>query len=262
MQLLVELMQLRIESLSFSLKDKVESKIKAPVSKILRISALSCYLTRGFFMTDMNISAGEIRFAEMLTTKFCHDIAGPVGAVNNGVEFLADNDPEMQNQAVKLIANSSSEAMVRMQFFRQAYGVNTSDSSVSINETRKIAVDYFEQAKPTLHWSESYAEIPDLNMTSLQRKIVLNLLLVSIAALPRGGDIELIINDVAMEVVAKGASTKFTDVEVDFLQGAKTIHDIDPRTVQIYYTYALIKAYGKDFALTSSDTEVRFRLAI
>lgn len=208
------------------------------------------------------IDSADIRFAEMLTTKFCHDIAGPVGAVNNGVEFLADSDPEMQTQAMKLIANSSSEAMVRLQFYRQAYGVNTSDSSVSIADTRKIAVDYFAQAKPNLMWPQEYSEVSGLDLTSLQRKIILNLLIVAIAALPRGGDVEFAIGETEIQVLAKGASTKFGEVEMDFLQGRKTAEDIDSRTVQVYYTYCLIKASGKAFDVSANETEVRFKLPI
>lgn len=204
----------------------------------------------------------DIRFAEMLTTKFCHDIAGPVGAVNNGVEFLADDDPEMQAQAIKLIANSSSEAMVRLQFYRQAYGVNTSDSSVNIGDARKIAVDYFGQAKANLHWPEEYSEVSGLALTSMQRKIILNLFIVAIAVLPRGGDVEFSIGESDIQVAAKGPAIKFSEIEADFLNGKKTVEDIDSRTVQLYYTYCMIESLGKKFDIRANDKEVRFKLAI
>jgi histidine phosphotransferase ChpT len=208
----------------------------------------------------MNIA--DIRFAEMLTTKFCHDIAGPVGAVNNGVEFLADSDPEMQAQAVKLIANSSSEAMVRLQFYRQAYGVNTSDSSVNIADTRKIAEDFFGQAKPNLRWPEKYSDVSGLSLTSMQRKIILNLLIVAIAILPRGGDIEFAISEVDIQIAAKGEAIKFSEVEADFLNGKKTVEDVDSRTVQLYYAFCLIESLGKKFDIHANDKEVRFKFAL
>jgi histidine phosphotransferase ChpT len=204
----------------------------------------------------------DIRFAEMLTTKFCHDIAGPVGAVNNGVEFLADPDPEMQSQAIKLIANSSAEAMVRLQFYRMAYGVNTSDSSVSLNETRKTVVDFFNQAKPQLVWPQEYSEVSGLDLTSLQRKIIMNLMLISIAALPRGGKVEFSIGENDISVTASGEAIKFSDVEKDFLTGKKTVEDIDSRTVQTYYTYCMIESSGKNFEVDSSATKVIFKFSI
>ena len=212
-------------------------------------------------MVDMkNIS--DIRFAEMLTTKFCHDITGPVGAVSNGVEFLADPDPEMQMQAIKLIANSAAESMVRLQFYRLAYGVNTSDSSVSLNETRKIAVDFFNQTKAKLVWAQEYSEVSGLDLTSLQRKIIMNLLLVGIAALPRGGEVAFTIGENDVQIKATGESIKFSDVERDFLGGKKTVEDIDSRSVQLYYTYAMIESSSKKFEFEVSATTVKFKLEI
>lgn len=32
----------------------------------------------------------QLRLAELLTTRLCHDLSGPIGAVNNGAEFLGE----------------------------------------------------------------------------------------------------------------------------------------------------------------------------
>ena len=29
----------------------------------------------------------DVRLAEMIATRLCHDLTGPIGAVNNGAEF-------------------------------------------------------------------------------------------------------------------------------------------------------------------------------
>jgi histidine phosphotransferase ChpT len=42
----------------------------------------------------------ELRMAEMLCTRLCHDLTGPIGAVNNGAEFLSEEGFNLQNQAV------------------------------------------------------------------------------------------------------------------------------------------------------------------
>ena len=41
----------------------------------------------------------ETKLAEMIATRLCHDLTGPIGAVNNGAEFLDDEGFDMQNEA-------------------------------------------------------------------------------------------------------------------------------------------------------------------
>ena len=62
------------------------------------------------FMVD------ETRLAEMLCTRLCHDLTGPIGAVNNGAEFLSEEGFDMQNEAMQLILTSAHEAVNRLQF--------------------------------------------------------------------------------------------------------------------------------------------------
>ena len=45
----------------------------------------------------------QLRMAELLCTRLCHDLTGPIGAVNNGAEFLSEEGFNLQNQAVELI---------------------------------------------------------------------------------------------------------------------------------------------------------------
>jgi len=50
----------------------------------------------------------ETRLAEMLCTRLCHDLTGPIGAVNNGAEFLSEDGFDMQHEAMQLIFTSAS----------------------------------------------------------------------------------------------------------------------------------------------------------
>jgi histidine phosphotransferase ChpT len=75
----------------------------------------------------------DTKLAEMIATRLCHDLTGPIGAVNNGAEFLDEEGFDMQNQAVQLILSSAHEAVNRLQFYRQAYGRvgDTGEASLS-----------------------------------------------------------------------------------------------------------------------------------
>ena len=62
-------------------------------------------------------------FASLLCSRLCHDLLSPVGALNNGIELLADEtDPEMRASCMELLANSATAAANKLKFFRLAFG--------------------------------------------------------------------------------------------------------------------------------------------
>ena len=69
------------------------------------------------------MSDTEIDFASLLCSRLCHDLLSPVGAMNNGLELLADeHDPEMRQRCMDLLAESAKAAADKLKFFRLAFG--------------------------------------------------------------------------------------------------------------------------------------------
>ena len=85
----------------------------------------------------MTQNTSPIRMSELLLTRFTHDIAGPVSAVSNGLDFLMQDsknadDPggiEIRNQAVDLVEESAKQSLARLQAYRMAYGVVYTDNA-------------------------------------------------------------------------------------------------------------------------------------
>jgi histidine phosphotransferase ChpT len=113
----------------------------------------------------------EMRILELLTTRLCHELAGPVAAINNGIELL-DEDLEagtppgsgFVRNAVALVSDSAHRARNRLQFYRFAYGFSRLGASIgpaphelagALFSARSIAFDYPESARtmPT-HWQK------------------------------------------------------------------------------------------------------------
>src|SRR6185312_8935931 len=62
-------------------------------------------------------------FASLLCSRLCHDLLSPVGALNNGIELLADeHDPEMRARCLELLAESARASANKLKFFRLAFG--------------------------------------------------------------------------------------------------------------------------------------------
>jgi histidine phosphotransferase ChpT len=46
--------------------------------------------------------------ASLLCSRLCHDLMSPVGALNNGLELMADEtDPDMREKCVELLGDSA-----------------------------------------------------------------------------------------------------------------------------------------------------------
>jgi len=86
----------------------------------------------------------DLVLLSLLCSKLCHDLVGPVSAVGNGVEILEDeDDPEMRQQAIGLLAHSAELAANRLKFMRLAFGAAGGEGvAISINEARQTAEDF------------------------------------------------------------------------------------------------------------------------
>ena len=126
----------------------------------------------------------DLRVVELLSSRLCHDLVGPVGAVNNGLELLEDGIDDMGPEAMKLAAESGARAARSLQYFRFAYGMAGSRVGGKLDELRDLAAGFFGNEKVKLSWpaQDVPAEVPeDLG------KLLLNMLLIGAEALPMGG---------------------------------------------------------------------------
>jgi len=76
---------------------------------------------------------------ELLASRICHDLVSPVGAINNGVEFMEEmgDDPEQRKEAINLISHSASAASAKLMAFRIAYGAGGRDPNVKPEDVQK-----------------------------------------------------------------------------------------------------------------------------
>jgi histidine phosphotransferase ChpT len=136
--------------------------------------------------------ANMMELSELLLTRFCHDMAGPISAVNNGLEFLGDEgDKAMREQALDLLQLSAKEAFVKLQMYRIAYGRASAASDTSTQETRDIAHTYFSQSKMTLDWPASGAQAFPERITSEDRQLLISALLNCSTLLIYGGTLRV-----------------------------------------------------------------------
>jgi len=187
----------------------------------------------------------ELQMAELLCTRLCHDLTGPIGAVHNGAEFLAEDGFNMQSQAMKLITSSAFSAVSRLQFYRMAYGIVRDSGEASLSDKQKLATDFFVDSKITLDWPDSHADASGVSVSIKMSRLIFNLIIVASGALIRGGKIMVrIAQDVEghkqLTVTAQGTGLKW-DTDIDKIFSDPAVPTLTPKNVQVYLTRRFVE---------------------
>jgi len=204
----------------------------------------------------------DVRVAELLASRLCHDLVGPVGAVNNGLELMADDQLGMADDALDLATKSAERASEILLFFRMAYGMSGSRQGDDAESLRAMAAGYLSYHKASLDWpnGEAAGTWPDG-----VGKLILNMVALAAEALPRGGTVEVAVLSVPagtqVEVRASGVGAGLRVEVGEGLEDDVPVEQLTPYNVHAYFTRIMANRLGGDL-LAEPDGEDRFRLAV
>lgn len=203
----------------------------------------------------------ETYLAEMIATRLCHDLTGPIGAVNNGAEFLDEEGFDMQNEAVQLIVTSAHEAVNRLQFYRQAYGRVGESGEACLGDKKKLAADFFSSTRIKLDWPDSHTDAAGIPLSQKMSRLLLNMLVIGAASLIKGGTLSVRLTksdagDKMISVTASGEVLKLDTDMVAILRGDDSV-GLSPKTVQPYLTMKLAEEVSAEVTLEHSDVEMK-----
>lgn len=128
-------------------------------------------------------------FASLLCSRLCHDLLSPVGALNNGIELIADEtDPDVREQCIGLLGDSARTTAGKLKFFRLAFGAAGGlGEAIPAHEIRGAVEGLFPPGgKLELQWMIAGDALP-----KPAAKLLLNLVMLAGEALPRGGTLAI-----------------------------------------------------------------------
>lgn len=207
-------------------------------------------------MTDFALDSLDL--AALLSSRICHDVISPVGAIVNGLEVLEDEkDAEMRGFALDLIKKSARTASARLQFCRLAFGAaGSAGASIDTGDAEQVARGLFADDKTRLEWA-----VPRVLMPKNKVKLVLNLCLIAAAAIPRGGLIKVALSDTdettRIIVEATGPNARIASHVPQLLAGNPEGNSVDAHGIQAYYTGLVAAAADLKLDLTASGDTVR-----
>jgi histidine phosphotransferase ChpT len=206
-------------------------------------------------MTD-RAELGALDLAALLCSRVCHDIISPVGAINNGLELLDEGGAD--EDAMNLIRTSARNASARLQFARIAFGAaGSAGMQIDTGDAEAVAIAYLKNEKPDLEWIGKRALLPKNKV-----KLILNMILVSIGAIPRGGKITVVLDNLDISPVftltAAGPMVRVPPKFLELHSGEKPSEPIDAHSVQPYYTLLLAREAGMEISIRASADDVVF----
>ncbi len=207
---------------------------------------------------NQRIQPTDLELAALISSKICHDVINPVGAINNGLEILdEDKNVDAQRYALEMIRNVTAQASARLQFARYAFGAaGSAGSMIDLGMAAQVSHGFVGQGKHKLVWPSAAGM-----MTKDRVKLVLNLIAIAMTALPRGGEITVVnsgtLDAPSFEVACRGTNARSPQYLAEFLGG--TPPPLDSLSIQAYYTARLASNVGMTITVDKDGADIILR---
>ena len=201
----------------------------------------------------MDIKLSDLDLAALLCSRVCHDIISPVGAIANGLELMDDPevDADMKATALDMVRSSAKTATAKLKFCRIAFCASGSaGAQIDMGEAGEIAKAFVGDEKTKLDW-----QAPRENRPKAEVKLVLNMLMLAMAGIPRGGLVTVAAEGRTFTVSAKGERAKVPQAMADVLTGSTPADLLDARMVQPYYARLLAQSAGLELAMAMGEED-------
>ena len=198
----------------------------------------------------------DLELAALISSKICHDVINPVGAIYNGLEILnEEEDANARTHALDVIRNVTLQASARLEFARFAFGASGSAGSmIDLPMAEKICRGFLGQGKHKLAWTGAPGYVP-----KDRAKLLLNLVAAAVSALPRGGDIIVAIagplERATFTVRCRGTGARPPLHLPEFLNGSPG-PELDSMSIQPYYTARLAESAQMRLEVIKDGTDI------
>lgn len=206
----------------------------------------------------IDVMLDDLDLTAFMSSKICHDLVGPVGAINNGLELLEEEtDDETREYAFQIIQNSAQIAWARLEFARLAYGASAGLGSViDLGHAERITRAFVEEGRHQLRWTSPQGGV-DKHLT----RLLLMLIAVSMHAVPAGGEIHVTVTGAltspTFQLLCRGRGARVPELTADIFAG-RSVEGLDPRVILPYYAWRLASRSEMAVTVTKKGADVVF----
>jgi histidine phosphotransferase ChpT len=200
------------------------------------------------------IALSALDLAALLCSRVCHDLISPVGAIVNGLEVLEeDKDEETRVFALDLIKKSAYQASAKLQFCRLAFGAaGSAGAQIDLGDAEKMARGLLADDKTTIVWN-----LPRELLPKNRVKLLLNMLLIAVGCIPRGGTLRVDAGDggKGFRITASGLNARLAEATPELMAGSPS-RAVDAHAIQPVYAGILARDCGLTLAAAAEPEGV------
>lgn len=205
-----------------------------------------------------------LRVTQLTCSRLCHDLVGVAGAVNAGLEILAEMGG-LDDNAMDLATKSGIEMTRRLAFYRVAFGAGgTSGNGGDMAALRKLADEFLAGGNVTLDWADG--DTAPVEIPPVMAKLLLNLVLIASECLPRGGRIGVNAAEfeggMGIAVEATGATAGLREDLAAAMTPGQEVESLDSRSIHGLITQLLVLEAGCELEVAADDGVVRFAAVV
>lgn len=199
------------------------------------------------------------KLAAFIASRICHDLISPVASVNSALELLEEpGDADMKAQAEQLLHNGAEAAGARIQLLRYAFGsAGLSNTAADRHDVRQIVEGFMKSHKPSVEW-----EIDTDHFSCGHARVLMNLVIMATAAIPRGGVVHLKVMNEATGLTiiaqAKGPKARLSEFTEAALAGNTPEEGWSARTIQPLFAKMVSDDLDGTLTATAAEEEITF----
>lgn len=199
---------------------------------------------------------GDLELAALISSRICHDVISPVGAISNGLEVLdEEKDEQVREYALDLIRRSAEQASAKLQFARLAFGAaGSSGAEIGVPMMQEVSQGILDPEKHKLEFAAAQASIAKDKV-----KLILNLFAIAITTLPRGGTIKINISgdtqSPSAQIRCAGEGARLPERLMEILGGTGS-PELDSMSIQPYYAVRIAADAGMTVSAAQEGAEI------
>ena len=174
----------------------------------------------------------------LVSSRICHDLVSPLGAIGNGAELLQMSGGR-GGAEIALIAESVAHANARLRFFRIAFGAAPPGAVVALGEVRDILATMAAGGRVSVAWDARG------DPERVEAKLVFLILQCLETAMPRGGGIAVDRDGARWRLTARGRGMTPGPALAPLLAADGDPADPTPATVQFALARDLLARTGR-----------------
>ncbi len=204
----------------------------------------------------------QLHLAELMGSKICHDLVNSVGSLSNGIELLSEMKGAVDKESLDLIARSANLTLVRLKFFRLAFGLNTNKTTTNWDQFYNTIESYGLEYGTNISWQSNKSTG---NLSDGEAKLLLNLFHIAITCLNGGGEMSIEISpDGLAERLKIIVGGKICNINKPVYLAAteeKKPEEISPREVTAYLARLHAKSLNKAIQIKDNkNNQITFEI--